>query len=118
MPYIPALDDKNTLDLTKVEDAVWFDVGEVNAGHMVVELVGGTWATAVVEVKYGVVRNPGKLTSFSSAIIFTISSDTLTINGVDGLTGIKYLAVIVTTANASDREIKPTLWAEPTVSRG
>lgn len=114
MPLIPAIGGQSTLDLTKVEDVVWFDVGGQSDGFMDIVLVGGLWATAVVEVKHAVTMDPQQLTSFATAIVFANLAGAKRMGPDQGaLKGIRYLGVIVTTANASDREVKPTLWAEP-----
>ena len=112
MPYIKPMGERDTLDLTKVQDMLLFDVEHWTDGYMEVELVGSTWATAVVEAKLSVSNNPGKLTSFASAVVFSSSSGALQLGGAHGLSGIKYVGLIVTTGNASDREVRPTLWVE------
>ena len=111
--YVPAMNGEDTLDLTKVEDVVWFDVSDRSDGYMDIVLVGELWATAVVEVKFAVTKSPEHLTSFSPAITFANLDGAKRMGaGAGALNGIKYLGVIVTAANASDREVKPTLWAE------
>lgn len=112
MPYLDPMDNKTTLDLTLVEDAVLFDVENWSDGYMEVDLVEGPWATAIVKAKLGVSNKVSKLTDFQSPVVFSNTSGALQLGGHHGLVGIRYVGVIVTTADSSDREVRPTLWVE------
>ena len=112
MQYLTPMNNHDTLDLTLVQDAVLFDVEGWTDGYLEVDLVGDTWVTAVVEAKLGVSNKTSKLTSFQAPVVFSNTTGALQLGGVHGLAGIKFVGVIVTTANASDREVRPMLWVE------
>ena len=87
---------------------VVIDVRNYDSGTIIAELGIGTWATAVLEVKYAN-DAAGPFRSFTSPVI--LNSSTL-VTAPMALVGISFLAVDVTTAEGSASSISLSFTGE------